>query len=368
MRAYPSLKDVAARAGVSYQTAGKVLGGGGTVSNDTRDRILKAARDIGYVANGVARSLANNATQTVGIVAGNLGDQVLADFVVGADLAARSMGHVTIISVPDSDGDGAAQTVELLIQRRVDGILFAAPQLEHCRELGSVLRGRVPMVSIHRLAVEGVALVGSDHYETATLVMQHLLSHGHQRIGMVAGPLSRDVSKVRSRAYQATLRSAGMSFAEDWVVVGQWDAESGRDAARELISRSPELTALYCHNDLMAIGAVRALYECGRRVPQDCAVVGCDDIDIGRLITPALTTVRVPSRETGVEAIKLLVRLMRGEAPPRRPLLLPVELVVRESCGCHWQPGERSPGGKFGNSCRTGPVLDGAGIGKRTYR
>jgi LacI family transcriptional regulator len=158
-------------AGVSFQTAGKVLNGKGSASPETRERILSAARDLGYVPNALARSLVTRSTCTIGIVASDLNDAELARFVVGAEREARRQGHGVLIGSIDRDGADAERYLRMLLERRVDGILTAAPQMEHDARIGELLRGPVPAVSIHRIPGGGLPLVGSDHVETAMLAV-----------------------------------------------------------------------------------------------------------------------------------------------------------------------------------------------------
>ncbi|MGH3144290.1 MAG: LacI family DNA-binding transcriptional regulator, partial [Rubrobacter sp.] len=163
---------------MSFQTAGKVLNGKGSVSPQTRERILEAARGLGYVPNALARSLVTRSTCTLGIVASDLSDTELARFVVGAEREARRSGHGVLIGSIDRDGTDAERYLRMLLERRVDGILTAAPQLERDAGVGRLLRGSVPAVSLHRVPGGGVSLVGSDHVRTAKLATRHLLGLG----------------------------------------------------------------------------------------------------------------------------------------------------------------------------------------------
>jgi LacI family transcriptional regulator len=335
---YVSLKDVAARAGVSFQTVGKVLNDRPvTVADTTRRRILTAAAELGYVPNVLARSLITQTTCTIGIIADDLDDWALARFVVGAEREARRRGHAVLITTmaaagadrPPADAEGL---VRALIERRVDGVVAAAPQLEHDERVAELLAGRVPAVSLHHVPGGRVPVVGSNHFRTGQLATAHLAGLGHRRIATVTGPPRRLVVASRLRGYRSALANGGLPADPALVEEADWTAAGGHAAAGRLLDRDPSITAIFAQSDLIAIGVLSALHERGLRVPGDCAVVGCDDLPPVAHTVPPLTTVHVPFYETGERAVALLVDRIAGREPPER-VLLPVELVVRGSCG-----------------------------------
>ena len=328
-----SIKDVAARVGVSFQTAGKVLNGKGSVSAETRARIHGAAEALGYVPNAIARGLVTRSTCTVGLIAPDFGDSVLAQFVVGAEREARRQGLCVVIGSVSPDGSDGERYLRMLIERRVDGILLAAPVMETDARVGEIVRGRIPAVSLHRVVGGGVTVVGSSQSEIGALPTRHLIALGHRRIGTLTGRRDRLATHGRVKGYRQALESAGIPFDPDLVVEGDWLLEGAYRATRELLARAPDVTAIVSQTDVMAIGALKALHELGRRVPDDCVLVGCDDQPIAEFTIPPLTTVRVPFRETGEMAMRLLVEQIGHPAQPPRRVLLPVELVVRASCG-----------------------------------
>jgi LacI family transcriptional regulator len=327
---YVSLRDVAARSGVSFQTASKVLNGrSGVVSASTRERILRAAAELGYVPNAMARGLVRQASVTVGVVADDFTDLAVSQFVLAAQRAAASRGHAALISSVHADID-AELAVRKLLEYRVDGILVAAPSLEDEPRLGAVLRGRLPVVSINRIHGGGVPTIGSDHTMTGTLAAQHLLGLGHQRIGTVIGPRGRQVVRHRMRGFREALRAEGRPLPERRIAEADWTYDGGRAATHRLLDADPAITAVFVHNDVMAMGALKALHERGLRLPADCSIVGCDDLPFAAYLVPPLSTVRIPFQETGERAAALLLDRIGGKHIPARELL-PVELVVRES-------------------------------------
>jgi len=340
-RRYVSVKEIAAKAGVSFQTASKVLNGGNVrVSAETAARIIEVAEKLGYRPNTVARSLVQRTTATIGLVTGDLTDGALSQFAVSAEQTARRHQHAVLIgNLAEHDEDGAA-VLQMLIDRRVDGIIAAAPQLEGDPAVADLLRRYVPAVSLHHVPGGGVPVVGSNHRDGARLATRHMVALGHTRIGTVTGPYRRHVVRSRLHGYEDALREAGIEPGEDLAVEADWTPGTAAAATRLLLQRDPEMTAIFVHSDTMAIGVLSALAAAHRRVPADVAVVSCDDMPFAEYLTPSLTSLRVPFAQTGERAMELLLSSIGGQEPPTEPVLLPVELIVRDSCA---SPREDSP-------------------------
>jgi LacI family transcriptional regulator len=333
-RKYVSLKEVASRAGVSFQTASKVLNGGDVrVSAETAERIFTVAGELGYRPNTIARSLVQRATATIGLVASDATDIAIAQASVAAEQEARRHGHSVLVGHLAVGGGDGADIVRTLIERRVDGIIAAAPEVEEDTEVAELLRRYVPAVSLHAVPGGGVPMVGSNHRETGRIATEHLTALGHTAIGAVTGLFRRRVTRSRLHGYEDALRTADLEPREDLVAEGDWTPEGGAAATRLLLERVPDLTAIFVHSDMMAVGVLSAAWHAGLRVPDDLAVVSCDDIPFARYLNPPLTTVRVPLEETGRVAFDLLLRSIGGQPLPEKTPLLPVELIVRSSCG-----------------------------------
>jgi LacI family transcriptional regulator len=319
-RRYVSVKEIAAKAGVSFQTASKVLNGGNVrVSAETAARIMAVAEKLGYRPNTVARSLVQQTTSTIGLITGDLTDGALSQFAVAAEQTARRHEHAVLIgNLAEHDEDGTT-VLRMLIDRRVDGIIAAAPQLEGDTAVADLLRRYVPAVSLHHVPGGGVPVVGSKL--------------GHTRIGTVTGPFRRHVVRSRLHGYEDALREAGIEPGEDLAVEADWTPGTAASATRLLLQRDPEMTAIFVHSDTMAIGVLSALAAASRSVPGDVAVVSCDDMPFAEYLTPSLSSLRVPFAQTGERAMELLLSSIGGQEPPADPVLLPVELIVRGSCG-----------------------------------
>jgi LacI family transcriptional regulator len=316
---------------VSFQTTSKVLNGGGSVSGLTRARILQAASDLGYVPNLQARSLVMQRTQTVGVITSDFSDRNLSRILAGAEQEARRQDFGVIISSIEAEGSGTEYALPAMMERRVDGILLAAPRMEDEAALEHVLDRALPTVSVHPVPGGGVTTVGSDDEQVGLIATRHLLELGRRVIGSLIGARGQQTAEARLRGYRKALEEAHVAFDAGLIFEGGWEIAGGHAATRRLLELEPHLTAIFAQNDLMAIGALSALREAGRKVPADCAVVGCDDIDMAPYTTPPLTSVHVPFYETGAEAMRLLLGMVSDGDSGERNVLLPVHLIVRGS-------------------------------------
>ena len=326
-----SVKDVAARSGVSFQTTSKVLNGGGSVSEQTRARIIRAASDLGYVPNLQARSLVMRRTFTVGLITGDFSDPGLSRTLAGAEQEARRQGYGVVISSIEPEGSGTEYALPAMMERRVDGILLAAPRMEEDHALSHVLDRTLPIVSIHHIAGGAISTVGPDDELAGKLAGRHFVELGHRVIGSVTGVRGRRLTQSRQRGFRHALDEAGIESADELVEEGGDKVAGGAAAATRLLEQRPDLTAIFCHHDLAALGVMRTLRDAGRNVPGDCSLVSCDDLDMAAYTTPPLTSVHVPFYETGAEAMRLLLRMVGDSKMKAGGLALPVHLVTRGS-------------------------------------
>lgn len=329
-----TVHDVARRAGVSQPTVSLVISGNPTarVAPATRERVLSAVRELGYRPNVLARGLVQSRSYSLGIVIPDLRNPFFIDVVSGAERVAADEGFAVLLcnamEVP------AQRHVEALRGRQIDGIIIDA--LGAASLPDEALAGiNVVLIdepeNAHRGVVRGVV---SDAPAAGRLAAEHLLALGHRRLG-VLGPASDAWGfRMRERGFLQTLRAAGVSVDSEWLRRAPATVAGGYAAMQALLAATTDgatrPTALFCLSDLMALGALKACAEAGVAVPRQLSIVGCDDIETARLVTPALTTVAVPARELGARAARMLIRLLRGETvPPAKPL--PVRLVVRGS-------------------------------------
>jgi len=325
----PTIRDVAARAGVSRQTVSRVINQDSRVATATRVQVETVIAEMGYRPNSIARSMARGRANTLACLAPNLTDYTFASIIEGAEAEARQHGYFLLSSsAPDPDAF-AALIEDVIAHRRADGLLVINPYVdgrhEHLPEDAPVV-----LVGAHARD-DGLTSISLDDGHAAQTAMEHLLSLGHQNIAMIQGPLAEDCVQDRTAGYHASLARAGLTPNPDLIVAGDWSATSGDAAARELLRRGAPFTALFAQNDRMAVGAIRALREAGYRVPEDISVVGVDDIPLASYFDPPLTTLRQDMAAIGRLAAQSLITAIEMPEDTPQHFSLTAELVVRGS-------------------------------------
>lgn len=330
-----TISQVAKEAGVSIQTVSRVINRRPDVSVETRQRVEAIIARLGYRPNAIARGLASNRTRTLGLITADFSDYFFTQVISGAELEARKHGYFLMLGSTERNPKDEPEYIRLLTERHVEGVLFARPSSEPDeRALIQLLRSRVPVVTTaYYLPGEDLTVVDVDNVEGGRSATRCLLSAGHTRIATIAGPETWKSVTDRMRGYREALQEAGLPFDPQLIARGDWSYSSGYRAMQELLARNVQFSALFAHNDQMAIGAIRALCEAGKRVPEDVSVVGYDDIPAAEFCNPPLTTIRQPMREVGAVATRMLLEAIeRPEEYHSREVLLATELIVRSSC------------------------------------
>ncbi|HWM38063.1 MAG TPA: LacI family DNA-binding transcriptional regulator [Streptomyces sp.] len=331
----PTLEEVAIRAGVGRGTVSRVINGSPRVSDRTRAVVEAAVAELGYVPNRAARALAANRTDAIALVVPEPEDRFFAepyfsDMVrgVGAALADTEMQLLLTLAGSDRERRRLAQ---YLAAHRVDGVLLVSvhaddplPDLLEQLAIPAVISGR-------RSAAEPLAAVDSDNFDGARAAVAHLVARGRRTIGTITGRLDVYGAQCRLEGYRTALTLAGRAPDERLVEPADFTEEGGRGAMRALLDRCPQLDAVFAASDVMAAGARQVLREAGRRIPHDVALVGFDDSAVARHMDPALTSVRQPIEEMGRTMARVLLQEIAGRAAERPQIVLPTELVVRES-------------------------------------
>jgi LacI family transcriptional regulator len=325
------MADVAREAGVSSMTVSRVINNKGDVSAVTRKRVLGVIERLGYRPSGIARSLATRRTGTLGLVVPDVANPFFSDVARGVEHVAYAEGYNVFLCNTEEDPLRELAVLKSLEEKRVDGLVLCSSRLEE-EELRAVVSRHPTTVLVNRrLDGEAVRPVLVDDETGGRLVTELLLKNGHEAVGFLAGPPVSHSGRERASGYQATLAEAGLEYDPARVRLCRPMVEGGQEAARSLLTTHPEISALFCYNDLVAVGALQACAELGRRVPEEVAVVGYDDIPLAALVTPALTTCRVPRYELGSQAVQLLLRQINGCSEECDEIVLAPELVVRAS-------------------------------------
>jgi len=326
-----TIADVAREADVSMMTVSRVINHKDGVSEGTARRVWAIINRLGYRPSGLARGLASNKTRTLGLVVPDIGNPFFSDIVRGIEYSAYSHGYSVFLCNSDEDPQREQAVLHSLEEKRIDGLILCSSRLDD-ELLGENLKRFPSVVLINReLAGQSSRFVAVDDETGALQAMDHLLGAGHRAIGFLAGPPVSASSVKRMAGYRAAFQQAGLEIVPGWIRHCFPNAEYARDAAVRLLTEHPELTALFCYNDLVAVGALKAAMSLGRRVPDDLALVGFDDIPLAELITPALTTCRVPRFQLGESAFGLLLHQITGCENDCVNVILTPELVIRQS-------------------------------------
>lgn len=328
-----TITQVARAARVSVATVSRVLNAKGPAREATRRRVLEAARRMGYIPHGGARSLITRRTDTVGVLLPDLFGEFYSELIRGLDVTARRAGYHLLVTSSHSD----RAEIELVLRAmrgRVDGLVVMSPAVD-ARALEVNLTDGLPVVLLNcRVAGSAFDAVNLDNLGGARAMVRHLVSLGHRRIAFVTGPRANVDAQERLRGYRAGLRAAGLATPRALELAGDFGESSGYEAGRRALGLRPRPTAVFAANDAMAVGVLSALRAAGLRVPDDVAVTGFDDIPIARFLSPPLTTVRVGIADLGVQAAERLIAAVKSGRPQRgRQERVATHLVVRRSCG-----------------------------------
>ena len=335
-----SQRDVAKLAGVSSATVSRVLNNSGYVSPELRERVENAISELGYEANPFARGLRVDKSNAVGLVISTIENPFFATVVRGVESEVYTHGYSLLLCNTDSDSERERMYLGLLRQKRVDGLIISTSGgVED--EIMSIVARDVPVVLLNRRLQSvsqgsklGVDMVMTDSIGGARTAVRHLIDLGHSRIGIVAGPSDHLQAIERLSGYREALSEAGIGYRPDLVYVTSFTEAGGYQGAKGLLSKCKDMTALFVSNNLMALGAIKAIRESGLTMPEDLALVSFDDVDWGPYIDPPLSVVAQSAYEMGVVAVKLLLeRLVHQFSGPAREVVLETKFIIRSSCG-----------------------------------
>ena len=330
----PTIGDVARQAGVSIATVSRVLNGTAPVIDETAERVHTAIAELHYVPRAAARGLASRRTNTLGLLLPEIGGWFFPSMLRGIEAAAREAGYDLLIHTVEATYPLKASR-RALGMHNTDGLIVFTNSVEQ-HELEHLKQSGFPVVLLHQTPPESldIPVVTIENKSGAQKLVDHLIEvHGCRRIAFLQGPEEHEDSGWRERGYRESLEAHGLPFDASLVAIGEFDEDVAEAAVGQWLMDGVEFDAIFSGDDDASIGVLTALQRAGRRVPDDVAVVGFDDVPVARFLTPPLTTVRAPTEEVGRDAVSQLVRVIRGErADPL--ILLPTELVIRKSCGC----------------------------------
>jgi len=328
-----SIYDVARESGVSVFTVSAVVNNKSHVRKSLRERVQAAIRKLNYRPNLIARSLAKQKTHTIGMIVPDIGNPFFPLVVRGAEDAAQNHGYNLLLCNSDDTLDKEERAIELLLSKRVDGILLTKAAEDFRPPLRQMIKEvNIPFVLVMRtypkLTQDAVI---TDDYHGAYEAVCHLARAGRRRIGLISGPLRVSNAQARSQGFHDALKSKGLPSDPELIVEGDYRVESGYRAGHSLLSHRPD--GIYVANHLMTIGLLKAAEEMGLRCPDDFGLVSFDDYPWLGIFRPRLTTVELPKHQLGSEAAELLIKRIAGDRSKAVVRKLQPELRIRESCG-----------------------------------
>jgi LacI family transcriptional regulator len=337
------MADVARHAGVSVATVSHVLNDTRPVLPHTRQAVLDAIDELGYTPNTLARSLVTSRTHSIGLAVSAISNPYFTEILQGVEAAALEQGYSLLIADPHDDPAHERKVVQLLHERRVDGMIVA-PSADPGGLLAYLTRHRVPTVLLDRIVdapADGAPRfdqVCAENAEPTALLVTHLAGLGHRRIALVAGLPGFSTTAERITGYRHGLASAGLPYDERLLVHGDSESAGAEQATATLLSLATPPTALVTGNNAMTLGALRALRAHGLAVPDDIALCCFDDFAWADLFSPRLTAIAQPSKDIGAQAVRVLLERLAAPDRPARTVRLPCALVHRTSCGCADRP------------------------------
>jgi LacI family transcriptional regulator len=327
------MKDIARDLGVSLMTVSKALRTHSDISEETRQRVLKRMRELDYQPDWIARSLVTRRTYLIGLVLPDLMHSFFAEVAMGVARKFQPLGYQVVISNTEEDPETERRNVEVLIARKVDGLIIASAQRQGNLGMFRALdRSGVPYVLIDRM-IAGVHanFVGVKDDEVGAIATEHLLAQGARRIAHIRGP-AVSTARGRMRGYRRALASRGIKVRADYIVNGQFGDSGGYRAMLKLLDLTPRPDAVFCYNDPVAAGAIKAVLEANLKVPQQIAIIGAGNVHYSDLLRVPLSTVDQSSSIIGERAAELLARCIESKKPtaPER-IFIPPRLIVRDS-------------------------------------
>ncbi|WP_330634630.1 LacI family DNA-binding transcriptional regulator [Anaerovorax sp. IOR16] len=334
MKRQVTMKDIAKEAGVSIATVSMICNNKDkNISEATRTRILELIAKRGYVPNVMARSLVTKKTKTIGLIIPDITNPFFPEIARGAEDMASKSGYSVIYCNTDDKIKRQDNYIKILTEKMVDGIIFA-----HSAEKAEAdfNKFRIPIVLIDRdsKADNVVGRVLVDNEAASMAGVSYLIQQGYKKIAYIAGSMKTKTAQDRLAGYRRALMEHGMPYDLKWVKKGSYRSQWGYDAIQEFEKESLSFDAIFCGNDLIAIGAIKALKEKGIYVPKDVGILGFDDVYLAQMTTPPLTTIRQPKYEMGYRAAELLIDVIEKEKKQeekKERIILDTELVIRQS-------------------------------------
>ncbi|MCL6585482.1 MAG: LacI family transcriptional regulator [Anoxybacillus sp.] len=326
-----TIYDVAKEAGVSISTVSRVINNTGRISDKTRKKVLKVMEALHYQPSMVASALTGKRTRTIGLIIPDVANPFFAEIARKVEDRGRELGFNLLMCNTDNNAETEEMYLSLLKQKSVDGIIIGTTTKNYT-VLNELLQAQFPIAFIAQDIPElAINVVKVDDFLGGYQAVSHLVSLGHKKIAIMLGNLNRTSDKDRLHAYQQVLKESDLEYDENLIVYTDYSMEDGKRAARELLTSSQRPTAIFACFDSLAVGIYQAAKELGVSIPEDLSVVGFDNTILSTIVDPPLTTVAQPIDEMGRQVVDLIIKEIDGEKHIKQRIVLPPELVIRQS-------------------------------------
>ncbi len=329
-----NIKDVARRASVSVATVSRVLSKNYSVREETKLRVLQAVYELDYKLNRLASNLRKQETKTIIVLLPDISNPFFADIIRGIEDVAIKSNYYILIGTTENSEEREQNYIRLLGEHMADGVIFITAR-SNPNDYIELAKLSPLVLACEYLDETALPTVSIDNISSARKATQHLINLGHQRIGMVAGPLNVIVSRDRLKGYRQALHQNELKEETALIHEGDFKVEGGYYLTRRMLAYENRPTAIFASNDEMAVGAMKAATSLGLKVPEDLAVVGFDDIPLASLIEPQLTTIQQPRYKIGETAMRLILANIKNREAELGGVVLEDKLVIRKSCGAY---------------------------------
>jgi len=325
----PNLRILASKAGVSVNTASRAINDKPDINSLTKERILKIAREIGYVPNASAVALRTQKTRTLGVVIADNNNPFYAEVLSGIEAEAKANNYHIILTNTRRDYQEEETAIDLLLAKQVDGLLIA-PVQEKNKDIYKLIDSRIPFVVVGRDYENfSVDAVYNDEIRGGYIATEYLIKKGYRNISYIGGYTFKSPARKRLEGYKNALNDYSIPIKERLIRIGDIDIEDGYKSTKEMFDRRLDFQAIFAYNDMMAFGAIKAIKERGMKIPDDIGVVGYDNILFSSLVSPPLTTFNLKKDDLGRESVRLLLSRINGQRKKCKKIVLGVDLIIR---------------------------------------
>lgn len=330
----PTIADVADQAEVSTATVSRCLNQPDKVKPEVRERITNAIQSLGYVPSGAARALASRRTHTIGAIVPTIDNAIFSEAIQHLQSGLTQANYTLLLANSGYSLDEELREVNSLLSRGIDGIVLVG-EMHHPRVYAAIEQQAIPYVNLWTYnPTSKYSCIGFDHIKAGKQLAEHLLDLGHKEFGIISGfQENNDRALLRFQGIQQTLKTVGLEIPDSKIIECHYSVEKANVSLHKLLDRHPEITAVSCGNDVLAIGALSAARERGLKVPEQLSITGFDNMEIVRFLSPAMTTINSPSRRMGTHAAEYILEQIQNKSLDIERVELTAELIVRETTG-----------------------------------